>query len=270
MRRLYGRMPTPSEADSGVALWISSLGASPAPDIPTPANAAESMTSATCGARPAGSSRSQARGDSSSKTSLGCSPVATQPCPLAPTGYGETYTGWALRLREAFSLRKKLVRRRNVNGCSSSLWPTVASRDYRTPNSQDSQDSQDRRNAGSPRGQQLVNYVEHLWQTPSVSDATGSRLARGGKRSAEPLMGGQARDLSSRLAQRTPKPGSTFSASDRRLNPAFVEMIQGWAPGLTASECSGTAACRYRRRMRSALLRLTFHDAPLAQRDLFG
>ena len=77
-------------------------------------------------------------------------------------------------------------------------WPTPAARDYRTPNSAESQDE---RNAGSERGQQLQNFVEHCLPSP--------------------------------LAQAIPA-GSTSlparRASRRRLNPVFVEWLMGWPP----------------------------------------
>jgi hypothetical protein len=50
-------------------------------------------------------------------------------------------------------------------------WPTPAARDYRTPNSEA---SQERRNEDSPRGQQLPNYVAHLWATPNLPN--GGRM----------------------------------------------------------------------------------------------
>lgn len=58
------------------------------------------------------------------------------------------------------------------------LWPTPAQRDYRTPNSSD---SQERRNEDSTRGQQLPNFVEHHWPTPTAMDSeqAGGRGATG-------------------------------------------------------------------------------------------
>lgn len=87
----------------------------------------------------------------------------TWPTPRTITGGGES----AERKRE-------LGRDQSGGGDLQSAvtaWPTPAARDYRSPNSQDSQDSQDRRNEGSARGQQLPNFVAHLWSTPRASDA---------------------------------------------------------------------------------------------------
>ena len=49
-----------------------------------------------------------------------------------------------------------------------SAWPTPAARDYRTPNSEE---SQERRAEGrEAAGQQLPNFVWHLWATPNLPD----------------------------------------------------------------------------------------------------
>ena len=52
---------------------------------------------------------------------------------------------------------------------SVTSWPTPATRDYRTPNSQD---SQQRRNADSKRGQQLSNFVSHDSSLPAPTNST--------------------------------------------------------------------------------------------------
>lgn len=46
-------------------------------------------------------------------------------------------------------------------------WPAPAARDFRSPNSAE---SQERRNEGSSRGQQLMNFVEHQWRAPTAGD----------------------------------------------------------------------------------------------------
>lgn len=78
-----------------------------------------------------------------------------------------------------FQARVQRLKARGINGNGAGdtlaqaamQWPTPAARDYRTPNSQDSQDSQDRRNKGSKRGQQLPNFVGHMWSAPQAHDA---------------------------------------------------------------------------------------------------
>lgn len=109
---------------------------------------------------------------------------------------------------------------------AAQVWPTPAKRDYRTPNSQESQET---RNEDSARGQQLNNFVEHLWSspkaadgragpdfakvdrsttgdalpaqtalwsTPSVADTTGGRTSRSGDRADEILLNGQSEAVS--------------------------------------------------------------------------
>lgn len=146
-------------------------------------------------------------------------------------------------------------------------WPTPAARDYRSPNSQD---SQDRRNDGSSRGQQLPNFVEHMWSTPAVADVTGGRMARSGNRANELLLNGQTASLSSHLDPTTSTAGATRSTSGLQLNPLFVEWLMGWPAGWTLFACSGTELSRFRQRMRSALSQLVSQPAAPAQPGLFG
>ncbi|SDD57638.1 hypothetical protein SAMN05192589_107151 [Paracidovorax valerianellae] len=72
-------------------------------------------------------------------------------------------------------------------------WPTPASRDYRTPNSQASQTS--RKHSG---GEQLPNFVEHHFLHPVLSTLDGRALS------------------------------TTARSLPRRLNPAFVCWLMGW------------------------------------------
>lgn len=146
-------------------------------------------------------------------------------------------------------------------------WPTPAARDYRSPNSQD---SQDRRGRAAATGQQLPNFVEHVWSTPAVADVTGGRKARSGTRSAELLLNGQTEFLSGHLDQTTSTGGERSSTSGLQLNPLFVEWLMGWPTGWTGFACSATELSRFKQRMRSALSQLTLHAAPPAQLSLFG
>ena len=120
LRLLCGRMPEPSTAAHGVALWMASLAASRASLIPSPGDSLARTTNATFGQTPAASSSSPARGGASSRTSRGCSPRAAQ------NGFGETFTDWASRLRADCSRRRKSARAMGGNGSSSSRWPTPA------------------------------------------------------------------------------------------------------------------------------------------------
>lgn len=112
------------------------------------------------------------------------------------------------------------------------MWPTPATRDYRSPNSQD---SQDRRNAGSARGQQLPNFVADL-------------------------------SRSSRPAQPTPD-GPQSSETSRVLSPLFVERLMGlpqeWTSATASTDCGPAVmpSCHWWRRMRGSLS--TLCSAPM-------
>lgn len=102
----------------------------------------------------------------------------------------------------------------------AALWPTSSARDYRHPNSPE---SQERRNAGSARGQQLVNKVAHLWATPRSTDGK-----KGGPNQA---FGAGGQPLPSQAAGTTPSGSSAPTDSPGALNPAFVHWLMGYPSG---------------------------------------
>lgn len=157
---LFGAMPEPSMAAVGVERLTASLAASRASHTAWPASGLAKMTNATSGAPRAASSSSPARGSSSSRMSGACSPAA------AHNEFGEIFADWALRLREDCSRRRKLARAMSENGCSSSQWPTPATRDHKGANGQEHL----QKGAGRLHLDQLPNYVQHLWTTPSTGD----------------------------------------------------------------------------------------------------
>ena len=96
-------------------------------------------------------------------------------------------------------------------------WPTPASRDYRTPNSQSLQE----RGQGS-KGEQLPNFVEHHFSPPVLSTIDGRPLS------------------------------PTDRTLPRRLNPAFACWLMGWPiwwtnPALT--NCARLEMALYRCRL---------------------
>lgn len=96
-------------------------------------------------------------------------------------------------------------------------WPTPASRDYRTPNSQSLQE----RGQGT-KGEQLPNFVEHHFSHPVHSTLDGRPLS------------------------------PTDRTLPRRLNPAFACWLMGWPiwwtnPALTS--CARSAMASYRSRL---------------------
>jgi hypothetical protein len=145
-----------------------------------------------------------------------------------------------------------------------------------------------------------LNDAIRLWDTPSVAVTEGSRLTRGGDRSDEMLLTGQAIALSewrtplvhdsergpklnpapkagehslstqvrrrwvspsSALAPPTPD-GPTSSPERRTLNPLFVEWLMGWPIGWTASGPVETESSHWWQAMRGELLRLVLRPTP--------
>ncbi len=103
---------------------------------------------------------------------------------------------------------------------AAAQWPTPASRDYRTPNSQASQAS--RNHSG---GEQLPNYVEHHFSHPVLSTLDGRQLS------------------------------TTARTLPRRLNPAFVCWLMGWPIWWTNPALTNCA----RAEMESYRCRLQWH-----------
>lgn len=81
-------------------------------------------------------------------------------------------------------------------------WPTPASRDFRSPNSQ----------TLSARGGGAKGYVEHHFSPPAQQTQPGQKSS-----GADPIL-------------------------PRRLNPAFVEWLMGWPIGWTIAEPSASSA----------------------------
>lgn len=105
---------------------------------------------------------------------------------------------------------------------AAAQWPTPASRDYRTPNSQSLAD----RGQGT-KGEQLPNFVEHRLSHPVLSTLDGRPLSPTGR------------------------------TLPRRLNPAFACWLMGWPiwwtnPGITS--CAKSAMASYRCRLQQRLL----------------
>lgn len=135
---------------------------------------------------------------------------------------GEDPTSWNARRQRTKD------RIGNGNGMGMPLtqaaqqWPTPASRDFRTPNSQESQESRTIHG-----GEQLPNFVEHHFSLHPVLST---------------LDGGPS--------------SPTARTLRRRLNPAFGCWLMGWPiwwtnPGLTS--CARSATASWRSRLRQEL-----------------
>jgi len=123
------------------------------------------------------------------------------------------------------------------------------------------------------------------WATPTVADTEGGRLSRSGPRDGELLIRGQALALHSHLDPATLPDGAPLSRSGLTLNPLFVESLMNWPPGWSAlalgqptpvatawTGCASWAGAwfRWRRLMRSALLRQSLPEPLPVQLSLFG
>jgi len=116
-------------------------------------------------------------------------------------------------------------------------FPTPAARDYRTPNAKPYTER-----GGGSKGEQLQNFVEHLWPTPNANpSAPNNSTDRGNGRISARLtdqcLESRAESLVSRQVPVIPDgPPSSQSGqtSRRRLNPQFVEWLMGFPIGWTA------------------------------------
>ncbi len=260
LRLRSGATQEPSILARGVAQWIASCRAIPASRTASPAR--NSARTTTDGSSTTSSASSTACGliVSSERTSQG---TLTTRSAIS----SRHWKAWVTALRAECSEREP--QEPDKSGSASSLWPTVAARDHRSPNSQD---SQDRRNEGSSRGQQLMNFIAYelpeMWSTLTAAAAHGSQLTRGNERSDELLLGGQAILLSSRLDQETSTPGEPFSVTRLALNPLFAEWLMGWPIGWTELKPLETELSQWRQRARGLVLKLCSQPTP--RLDLFG
>lgn len=161
-------------------------------------------------------------------------------------------------------------------------WPTPAARDGKGTNNASYEER-----GGESKGEQLPNFVAHLWQTPG----TDSFRSRGGNRKDEqgldqqarsheiwqtpraneagdyqnhrdgsqtPTLSGQSRSFAHDPT--TPKPGASSSKSLPVLNPLFVEYLMNWpmnwTSAVTGSVSRGMVYTLWLPRVRSLYLRL--------------
>lgn len=274
LRRLSGLTCSPSTAALGVESWISSLRASRANHTASPGSAAEPKTNGGSGPTSFGSFVRFDPRTSSWKMSQGFLPLAgSTPVSLTWPRSGSMRSG------ECFA-RPMLAPLTSGRGCSSWVTPTAG-------DAKESCNSTATRHRTPPTGVHAGDTLTDLirkWPTPRGSDgkkggpnsrdSSGSlHMASAAVRWATPT----ARDwkdgacaeadvptngLLGRQAVRSSLPGPTTptdgvptssTAAPHQLNPAFVEALMGLPPGWTDFAPLGTASCRYRQRMRSAL-----------------
>lgn len=244
LRLLSGATLPPSTLDRGAASWILSLRATRASPTASPAGDSETPTTDGC--------------------SIGCSASWT------PSGLlvfsGRTYAGistanypssfpvwrqWATGLRLEYSARRKSALPIGERGCSS--WPTAKTSTGDYSYSRGDQNNPVLNLEGAAKqwptvracsgerssGANRTELVE-AWQTPSVADTTGGHASRGGERSGELLLKGQAAGFPSSHQARTTPDGPPSSNMRRTLNPLFVEWLMGWPSNWSLPEPQST------------------------------
>lgn len=212
LTRLCGLMCQPSEADRGAASWMASLAASPASLTAWPESERAQTTSATCGQTRGASSPAPGRGSSSSKTSPEC--LSGLKARLqARRASDETWPQCLSELKSYSSARRKSAPAMSGREHSSSPWPTP-----QTFDSTDLQRSPEARARALEKGGCAnLREIVTLWQTPSVADTDGTRERRGGDRSSELLLKGQAREVGNWM---TPAAGDATRGADMKRRDA--------------------------------------------------
>lgn len=275
--RLSGLTCSPSTAERGVALWMVSLGASPASRTVTQVSDWESSIPATSG-------RSLQDWYETFRL-LGAS-SRTYQASLLTTGetYDPTYRPWVTRLRRESSQRRRSARL--TFGNASSGWPTATSQDAASSQNQghahdgttlttaglnwptpdtapEAPNSGSNRKGGYEKRRQMRQETRDelllagqakQWGTPTHRIHKGSGPV--GSKSHEHLLnrGHLDAQVLSHQAQATETAGETGSPSGRVLNPRFVEMLMGWPSGLTDYESSETESFQSWRQRHSYIL----------------
>lgn len=249
IRRLSGLTLPPSTLEDGVASWIASLAATRVSQIRSQGSAKVRLTTDFCSTKSSGSCRSAGLVVSSARTcrgtrtdNLGCS--------------SPNWSDWATALRQEYSARPKWARATAENDSSS--WPSARATDG----------SKGGPNQRGSSGDMMLPSAAAQWETPSVAVTAGSRLTRGGARSDEMLLTGQALAFSPPALPTRNGPQS--SQPSRALNPRFVEWLMGWPTGWTDFAQQETAWCHWLRLSRGALSKLVSPPHTEAQQDLFG
>lgn len=148
------------------------------------------------------------------------------------------------------------------NGITDPKHLTGQALSWPTPNASDVKGASQPAGRRRPSDDDLPSAVIRYWPTPAARDGKGAN-------SAKHLEVGAGRkhldQLPNFVAHNFPLPppdpststnGGASSPSTRRLNPRFVEWLMGWPIGWTDYDSAATGFTLWRRRMRSALLRL--------------
>lgn len=218
-RVLCGMTLPPSTLNRGADLWISSLRDTRASHSVTPEKVFAKMTRAISGLTSSGISAHLCRQLFGLKTSKLTLPGVSIP---SETIWNELVT----ELQQESLARQKLARHIYENASLfSACWPTVTvyGPDYARNGRKDS---------GSD---DLVTQVAKNWGTPTARDY---KAGRG-------MKGQLTTHLQSGPGQPEEDPSNIRGKSPGLLNPAWVEQLMGWAPGMSSFSCSETEWSRW-------------------------
>ncbi len=279
MKRLCGVISEPSTAEAGAARWISSLRDTRANHSARPVDNVAKTILDTCGPTFIELSKRFILPSSFWKTSQGTLSLGLE-------GSCEISKHQATELRRLSSQRRKWARATNGSGCLSSGWITPwvlnlkgskkrlgqgsnesiqsQAEQWQTPHGMSNEDENGK--VGGCGGGEFAKQANN-WPTARGRDAanaantTARRKPNHGYHDGDTLVDAIRKFRSFPQAPTKPSDGPKSSQSGpnsrRRLNPVFVNWLMNWPPlegdGFEPSE---TAWSRYRRRMRSAYLRL--------------
>lgn len=267
IERLSGTILPPSTASRGVALWISSLRATPASRFLRPDGGAARLIPATFGPTSDASSIRSAPGLFTSKT---CPAISRSGIPSC----ADSWKRWVSALQRESTQRLKLAGASFANGCSS--WPSITA-----ANGQGNDYTRDRGEKGSER--LTLEGLAKLWPTTRAGDGVSGLQIKDGKRGLSLITATKlwpvvtARDYrvpasptAQERAHHWPEKGCLSSLQDllitldgwtscqksRRLSPLFDEMLMGWPIGWTDCVQPVTGWSRWLRLSRFALSQL--------------
>jgi DNA (cytosine-5)-methyltransferase 1 len=120
------------------------------------------------------------------------------------------------------------------------LWPTPQVDSFRS-------------RGGERKDEAGLDQMARLWGTPTARDH---------KDGATSLANTPVNGLLGRQVLAMPTAGGDTSGTPRSLNPRFVEALMGWPSGWTGFGSVGTEWCRWLRRMRCELSRLSWRPGP--------
>lgn len=173
IRRLSGLTCEPSTLDHGVASFISSLRAIPAKTTALPESGQGQTESDSLPQKSPALPKSAGLILSSARTCRGMQTDSLQPSL-------RHWKGWATALRQEYSARPPLATPCGASDCSSWPSPKASDPEKAGPNMRGS------------KGDVPLPGLAVNWEAPSVAVTDGTRLSRGGDRSDELLLTGQA------------------------------------------------------------------------------